>query len=342
VARRGDLLVTGDIQLDQEIADIRKRLIAGADVLSKTDWDRFSAADLDDEGRMVRPAVDTLVEIVGRDAWFWDALNLVDVQGLIAACADIGSAVGGPVRLASGTSKQDVQIHIKDNLQSGLAELRPYRFVTDPVPLRTGLAWIDRCRQSIEEDRDAARGIRSDAKRIVGETNDALKAAREAVALQAVATQGAHFSDAAEAYREDATFWGRCATVLGGIIIGAGIVFITCGHGPPLPKESWLAASNLSYFGARLLIVSVVSFGLVVTVKNYRAARHNVVMNEHRARALRTFEQFRNAAPEGKVQDAILLHASEAVFSVQSSGFSEAALGGTHVAEVISAMSPSK
>lgn len=116
---------------------------------------------------------------------------------------------------------------------------------------------------------------------------------------------------------------------------------IICGK-PPEPKLSWSTAGNLSYFATHALLLSGLSFAAVVCLKNYRAARHNEIMNAHRARALSTFEDFR-AGSEGRVLDVILLQPTSAIFSMQPSGFGDTdTTGVTHLHELAATLGVKK
>ena len=72
----------------------------------------------------------------------------------------------------------------------------------------------------------------------------------------------------------------------------------------------------------RLLILSLLYFGMVWSSKNYLAHRHNVVVNKHRANALKTFQSFvEGAEGDSQTKNAVLIQATTAVFSPQKSGF---------------------
>jgi hypothetical protein len=73
---------------------------------------------------------------------------------------------------------------------------------------------------------------------------------------------------------------------------------------------------------------------MVVCVRNYRASRHNQIVNAHREGALTTFAAFRESA-EGAAGDAVLLQATEAVFSSQPTGYTEGDGSPTHVNELL-------
>ncbi len=136
-------------------------------------------------------------------------------------------------------------------------------------------------------------------------------------------------------FRSGKPFVALAATAIFGFGLLAMVGYsMKCGV-PPFPHEAWTTAANLSHFGARLLAVSVVSFGLVASVRNYRASRHNQLTNEHRWGAMTTLAEFREAA-SGQVADAVLLQATQAIFAPQPTGFGEQAIGApNHVAELM-------
>jgi hypothetical protein len=55
--------------------------------------------------------------------------------------------------------------------------------------------------------------------------------------------------------------------------------------------------------------------------KSYRAYRHNAVVNRHRQNALATFEAFAKAASDAETKNAVLLQATQCIFSPQQTGY---------------------
>jgi len=55
--------------------------------------------------------------------------------------------------------------------------------------------------------------------------------------------------------------------------------------------------------------------------KTYRAHRHNAVVNRHRQNALTTFQTFAQAASEEQTKNAVLLQATQCIFSPQQTGY---------------------
>jgi hypothetical protein len=202
--------------------------------------------------------------------------------------------------------------------------------------------------QALEKQRAATEGIRAETEKTLkdleaevsmrlGAVDKALEAAHRAALLEGVTKQGREFRFARRGHAKEANHWALGAAVAGSFIVAGCVWVYFCPHAPPLPDKSWMVAANLSYFGVRVLLVSVLSFIMVVSVRNYRGARHNEVMNAHRARALATFRNFTEGADPAVVQ-AVTLQAAQAIFGVQPSAYAEPGpVGSTHFAELLAA-----
>lgn len=88
--------------------------------------------------------------------------------------------------------------------------------------------------------------------------------------------------------------------------------------GTPLNDVSFIQAT-ISRFSVLLILI----FSTLWCAKNYTAARHNQVINQHRENALNTFETFVNAASDDvQTKNAVLLQATQCIFSPQPTGYS--------------------
>jgi hypothetical protein len=72
---------------------------------------------------------------------------------------------------------------------------------------------------------------------------------------------------------------------------------------------------------SRILIISILSYMLVWSGKNFLAHKHNEVVNKHRQNALSTFETFVAASDDQQTKNAVLLHATDCIFTPQISGY---------------------
>jgi hypothetical protein len=78
---------------------------------------------------------------------------------------------------------------------------------------------------------------------------------------------------------------------------------------------------HLKYVASRLLVLSILLFGMAWSAKNYRSQMLNSIVNRHRQNALSTFETFVKAATDKETKDAVLLQATKSIFEGQSSGY---------------------
>lgn len=83
------------------------------------------------------------------------------------------------------------------------------------------------------------------------------------------------------------------------------------------------SATMVIWIGSRLVIYSTLFVALSVSISNYKANRHNQILNKHRQNALNTFETFVKSSSDDKaIKDAILLEVTRTIFGVQNTGFS--------------------
>jgi len=71
----------------------------------------------------------------------------------------------------------------------------------------------------------------------------------------------------------------------------------------------------------KIFIFSILLSAAVWCGKTYRAYRHNAVVNRHRQNALATFEAFAKAASDVETKNAVLLQATQCIFSPQQTGY---------------------
>ena len=86
----------------------------------------------------------------------------------------------------------------------------------------------------------------------------------------------------------------------------------------PAPSQTAIHTMIIS----RVVLMSLLSFALVWMARNYRASRHNAVVNRHRENDLKTFRAFvEGPQDDPQVRNAILLQASQSIFAPQTSGY---------------------
>ena len=80
--------------------------------------------------------------------------------------------------------------------------------------------------------------------------------------------------------------------------------------------------SILQFSISKIVILTTLFYALTITNRNYKAHKHNAVLNKHRQNALTTFETFAEAAgADETTKNAVLLETTHAIFSSQQTGY---------------------
>ena len=151
------------------------------------------------------------------------------------------------------------------------------------------------------------------------ESESILDKIRNAAANVGVAQHSTHFEEEAnnnfKASRK--WFWGTIVIAILTIGWGIGSIFFY-----PNVNDT---AKTIQYVVSKIIILSALYYGLVWSAKNFKALKHNYVVNKHRQNALKTFEAFVKAAGDDQqTKNAVLLQATHSIFSAQNSGYSSA------------------
>ncbi len=157
---------------------------------------------------------------------------------------------------------------------------------------------------------------RTEQDRIRTEMDAALLSVQAAAAKAGVGQQSIAFE---EQVRADATTARRWLwTVIGlGILSVFGVWLLLFDWDP----SGETTAEIVREIGGRFAALTLLAFAIGFTVRQYTSSKHNETLNRHRQNALRTFETFVSAADDKETKDAVLLEATRAVFTPQSSGF---------------------
>lgn len=177
--------------------------------------------------------------------------------------------------------------------------------------------------------------FRSDKEKILAEMQGALDRVRQAAAEAGVAQHAIHFKDEAEFHKRQSLYWLVAAIVFA----SAAIAYALWSLGPQLNDLSATTIPRaIQLIVPRLVVIFVLTFGLVWSVRNFAASRHNFVVNRHRQNALSSFETFVKGAGDAHTKDAVLLQATQSIFAPQDSGFvrnENAPHPGSQIVEVV-------
>jgi hypothetical protein len=130
------------------------------------------------------------------------------------------------------------------------------------------------------------------------------------------------FRDEAESHEKSGTRWLQATiglSALTGALAVANVLFYLNLLPVKPPALNTLQVIPLSI--AKLLVFSGLFAGTIWAGKIYRAHRHNAVVNRHRQNALSTFETFVVSASDQQTKNAVLLQATQSIFSPQQTGY---------------------
>jgi tetratricopeptide (TPR) repeat protein len=152
--------------------------------------------------------------------------------------------------------------------------------------------------------------------KLLTDIQDVLDKARQAAVEVGVAQHYLIFKEEAEEHKQLSELWlTRIIYVLfaiGGV--GLGLLFIS-------PKDT-ATISLIQFTVTKIVILSVLFYGLTICTRNYKAHKHNSILNKHRQNALNTFETFTKAAGSDiQTKNAVLLEATHTIFSNQQTGY---------------------
>lgn len=146
-----------------------------------------------------------------------------------------------------------------------------------------------------------------------------LEAVKKAAAEVGVTENAKVFESQAAEHLNSSQIWGAVTAVMAAVTVGWGAIAL---WGIPIPPGSG-TSTIVQEAIAKLIVFSGLSYGLVWCARNYSANRHNYVLNKHRQNSLTTFETFVKAAGgDADIKNAVLLQATTAIFTAQSTGYS--------------------
>jgi len=150
------------------------------------------------------------------------------------------------------------------------------------------------------------------------EMEDTLKQTRKAAAEVGVTKYAVIFKTEADSHKNKGKNWLVATVVLATITVAFGFWSVSY----YIDKIISLSTAQAVQVGlSKLIVLAVLYFGLVWAGKIYKAHQHNYVVNQHRHNALNTFQTFVKATEDEQTKNAVLIQATQSIFSPQHSGF---------------------
>ncbi|HKY87251.1 MAG TPA: hypothetical protein VJL90_10865, partial [Pseudorhodoplanes sp.] len=165
---------------------------------------------------------------------------------------------------------------------------------------------------------DAVDSVLESMKKQQEEATATLSSIKKAAAGSGVAQEAVYFALEAGEHKKAATWWASATALFaaGAAIWGGLVLWII-----PVPKNAD-PAELVQHTVGKVIVFTALYYALLWCAKNYRANRHNYVVNKQKQNSLSTFESFvRGADQDVAVKNAVLLQATTAIFSSIGSGY---------------------
>jgi len=109
------------------------------------------------------------------------------------------------------------------------------------------------------------------------------------------------------------------ASCLGGIVLVAIVSLIIFMFVDFSEKSvSQIVQINIS----KVLLITVLFYGLAICNKNYKSSKHHEILNMHRSNALASFQAFAESpSADSDTKNAVLLEATKTIYGIQQTGY---------------------
>tara|TARA_B110001450_G_C17600688_1_gene472869 strand:+ start:74 stop:1084 length:1011 start_codon:yes stop_codon:yes gene_type:complete len=156
---------------------------------------------------------------------------------------------------------------------------------------------------------------KTESEKKISELNSIIENAKSFATKAGVSKHSSVFKSESEFHETESKKWLKYTTwILIGIAVSAiGLAFIGL-----LFKEQ---NEIIQFTITKIVVLSALFYALALTNRNYKAHKHNGILNKHRQNALTTFETFSNAASDDQTKNAILLETTHSIFSNQQTGY---------------------
>ncbi|HLP35959.1 hypothetical protein [Lacibacter sp.] len=181
--------------------------------------------------------------------------------------------------------------------------------------------------EEIKKEKDSSD---KDITEIKKELTSTLESAKRAAAQVGVAQHSFVFKEEADFHLTEAKKW--LGWTIGVLVITAiaGLGFLYW-----MPATAEGTAHLVQFTITKVVVLAVLFYGLSICIKNYRAHKHNNILNKHRQNALQTFETFVKASTDDQTKNAVLLQTTQSIFANQHTGYSSNESDGDMPSKVI-------
>jgi hypothetical protein len=174
----------------------------------------------------------------------------------------------------------------------------------------------------ISDVRNDSDNARKDAQIKLAEINQVLENAKSAAGKIGVASHAMVFKVEAEFHSEEAKKWLGYTR---NIMIAAAVIALFFLILMFLPIFQNVNVNPVQFTISKVVILTIFFIGISLCNRNYKAHKHNSIVNKHRQNALSTFETFVKAADsDEQTKNAVLLQTTQSIFASQNTGYNSA------------------
>ena len=196
-------------------------------------------------------------------------------------------------------------------------------------------------RKQAERVKQIGAALQSNGQEIVAEAQGVLAQVRHAAQEVGVAQHAVQFKNEASQHKTAAKKWLKAVIWLAiptAVLTLVNVALIYVGKFSALTT-----AQTIQLAVAKIILFSLLFSALVWVGRVYRSHQHNFVINRHRQNALTSFQTFAKAANDDQTKSAVLLQATNCIFSPQVSGYVDSpteAPNSPRIMEIIRNMAP--
>ena len=150
---------------------------------------------------------------------------------------------------------------------------------------------------------------------------EAASAAAEASKRTGISVHATVFEDSAKSLQTFARVWLSVTALLAVATAAVAIGFQQVAPFIGLDFDATTPGKWIPYVTSKVILLGLGISATIWTGGVYKALRHQVTLNHHRANALTTFRTFVAGTDDPDIKNAILLEATRSIFAVGPSGF---------------------
>lgn len=167
--------------------------------------------------------------------------------------------------------------------------------------------------EDLEKEKKLAK---EESEKKLKELNDIIENAKSFTTKAGVSKHSSVFKSESEYHETESIKWLKYTR---NILISIAIVAIGLAFLGLYFKEN---TEIVQFTITKIVVLTALFYGLSLTNRNYKAHKHNSIMNKHRQNALSTFETFSSAASaDDQTKNAVLIETTHSIFANQQTGY---------------------